>query len=298
MRNRYLFVLVSFGFFLLHTEKVQAFWWFPSKPKTLQEQIQEFQKEQIQNPNDPITNYNLGVALYKTGKYSDAINNFDRAATNSTDKILKKQSYFNLANTLYKNVLNTLPENWEDKNKKTEDSVINNAINDIKRAISSYDHVLSIEPENIRAKTNKQKATELLKKLEEKQEKQKKEEKDKQEQKKEQGQNKNQKDKQEQKQEQSQKDQAQKDQKQQEQKKEQEQGQNKNQKDKQEQKQEQQQATAQIGVQKEPQESIEKKALGAVLDDLQRDESQKQKALMLRQVKGGKHPQSSNQKPW
>jgi len=131
----------------------------------------ELQDEQVNDPNNPQTNYNLGVSLYKQKQFEQAITNFDRSIKNCSDKdiVLKKYGYFNLGNSFYKNALSKLPENWE--NSEVEDKVLDAAVNLIKNAIDNYKSCLKLE-KNSQSEHNKNKSEELLKKLENKKKKQ------------------------------------------------------------------------------------------------------------------------------
>src|ERR1700689_3112045 len=44
-----------------------------------QENIELLHKQQVNSPNDPEVNYNLGVAFYQSNKFQDAQANFARA---------------------------------------------------------------------------------------------------------------------------------------------------------------------------------------------------------------------------
>ena len=73
------------------------------------------EKEQVQNPNNPYVNYNLGTVFYKLKEYNNAKENFQRATQNFSinNKQFLEQTNFNLGNCFYKNTLVTLGENWE-----------------------------------------------------------------------------------------------------------------------------------------------------------------------------------------
>jgi len=141
--------------------------------KTPEEVIRDLAIEQIDNPDDPYVNYNLGVALYQTRKYEAAKNNFERAVSNAKNKKLKERSYFNLANSCYKNALSCLPVNWESKSTKIEQDKLAVAIENAKAAVNNYESLLALNKDNGPAKVNLKKSKELVEKLMKKQPQQK-----------------------------------------------------------------------------------------------------------------------------
>ena len=143
--------------------------------------------EQVDDPDNPILSFNIGTANYKLADYKQAQLNFEHAAKNSKENKLKEVSYFNWANSFYKNCLKELGPNWEKE--KIDDKKLEFAINEVQQAIEKYKNALVLNPENEMAKFNKKKAEELLEKLQQKKQQQdqqkqdQKEDKDKQEQK-------------------------------------------------------------------------------------------------------------------
>ncbi len=148
---------------------LQAWWWTENQAPTPEETIQEFQKQQADRPQDPYANYNLGVALYKAGKYGQAQTNFDRASIAATTPELKERSFFNFGNSLYKDTVSTLPTNWEMTD--IEPEKLETAIAKATVAIKKYDSMLLLDKRNNQAQANKKKAYELLEKLEKKRQK-------------------------------------------------------------------------------------------------------------------------------
>jgi Ca-activated chloride channel family protein len=142
-------------------------WFSPAKQKSKVEQLEE---KLVDYPQDPEINYNLGVAYYKDKKLNDAIQCFKRAFDYGTDLEIKKRSSFNAGNGLYQSVVAGLPYNWEKKETKVDPQLLVQSIMMAKDAIEQYKKTLSIDPVDIKAKTNKKKAEELLKKLQDKQE--------------------------------------------------------------------------------------------------------------------------------
>lgn len=132
--------------------------------------IEQLQKQQIENPNDQWTNYNLGVAFYKTNKYAEAHTSFERALFTCTDQNLKKNCLFNLGNSLYKETLAILPFNWEIND--IDQPILEQAIELIKNAIKQYENLITLDKNDIKTTPNKNKSVDLLKKLEKKRKKQ------------------------------------------------------------------------------------------------------------------------------
>jgi Ca-activated chloride channel family protein len=289
--------------------------------KTPEEVIQSLAIEQIDNPDDPYLNYNLGVALYQTQKYDAAKNNFERATNNAKNPILKDRCFFNLANSCYKNAISKLPASWEKPDTKIDPKELDIAINDTKSAIKNYENILEKDKDNKPAKTNLNKAKELLEKLLKKQQEQKQDNKDnkqdeknkqdqkqdqnkdnKQEEKNKQDQKQDQsKDKQENKQDKQEQQQSQENQKQQDSQSKEKTEQQKQSQDQQENKQEQQQVqqaqVQQASDKQAKQEKPEEKSMRMMLENLQSDEDSLQKAIIQRQTKDQK-PLESGQKPW
>jgi hypothetical protein len=140
--------------------------------KPPEENVQDLAIEQINSPNDPYINYNLGVALYKIGKFEAAKNNFERAVISSKNNKLKERSYFNLANSCYKNALFQLPQNWEDKKTEVEQEKLAKAVNETRDSIKNYESIIALSQDNEPAKVNLKKSKELLEKLNKKQKEQ------------------------------------------------------------------------------------------------------------------------------
>ena len=273
------------------------------------------EKEQVQNPNNPYVNYNLGTVFYKLKEYNNAKENFQRATQNFSinNKQFLEQTNFNLGNCFYKNTLVTLGENWEKEEIKEE--VLVHAINEIKSSIEKYKNSLNFNDKNNKTKTNLKTAEELLKKLEQKQQNQqnqnKKENPDKE----------NKQDQQNQKQDSQKQDQKQNNQeqdKQENQDKEHKQNQQNQKQDPQKQDQKQnnqeqdkqenqdkenkqdQQKTKQQQIQKQEklnQESMQEKRMQVLLDKLQTDEKNIQKAIIKQKIKTT-NKSHANQKPW
>lgn len=293
-------------FTLVITSPLNAWSLFGSKAPTPEEKIQQLQQQQVDHPDDPVVNYNLGVALYRAHKFDQATANFERTLAHTKNLQLETQTLFNMANASLKHALATLPPTWEQE-ETIEPQLLDNAISLVTAAIENYQKFLNHQPEHTAGSTNKKYAEEIKKKLEEKKKQQQQQNKqdkqnDKQEKSQDNKQN-QQKDKQQDQAQQDQDKQQKKDQGEQEhdQQKEQRSEQN-NQKQQQheQQKQEQQQAKpehTQTAQAQQSQESSEERRMRALLENLQSDETERQKAL-VRQNAMNQQPPQQGQKPW
>ena len=151
---------------------LDAFPFFTNYSKqTPQETIEQLQSKQVNKPNDPHVNYNLGVALYKAGRYSDAKENFKRAVKfGKSSTLLQKRCYFNLGNSLYQKALKAVGPNWEST--KINEKVLHEAIQDVADAVKEFGNVLELDADDLEAQENKDAAEDLLKRLQEKEAKQ------------------------------------------------------------------------------------------------------------------------------
>lgn len=301
--------------------------WFPERTAYSAYQKKDYetaknilQNEQVEKPNDPLTNYNLGTIYYKENNLDAAKESFQRAATHAfpNKKEILEKSYFNLGNCFYKSAVSTLPENWEKETEKLDEKIKNQAIQELQQAIEKYTNALKQNKDNKQAKTNKKITEEILQKLQKKQTQNQQDKKDEKKQNKDQNKKKNdknqdKKDKQDQNKDKQNKDQN----KQNEDKKDQ---QNKNDKDKQDEKdkqdqqkkdkednkqdknkdkqdkQDQQKKERQQG-QPQPQD-LEKRKVQSLLSQLEQAEKDLQKKLFAQKVKQGKPNKNKYQKPW
>ncbi|MFZ0473357.1 MAG: tetratricopeptide repeat protein [Bacteroidales bacterium] len=112
-----------------------------------------YRRAQAQDKSTYDSGFNLGDALYKQGRFGEAAEEFNRAASGSTDDSLKQaQSFYNLGNSLL-------------KDQKFEES------------IKAYINSLMLDPENSEAKYNLGYAQDQLKKQEEQKQQQQKDQK-------------------------------------------------------------------------------------------------------------------------
>src|SRR5665647_2126301 len=104
-----------------------------------------YRRAQSQDRSTYDSGFNLGDALYKQGRFSEAAEEFKMAATSSTDDSLKQaQSFYNMGNSLL-------------KDQKFAES------------IDAYINSLKLDPENTETKYNLAYAQDQLKKQEEQQ---------------------------------------------------------------------------------------------------------------------------------
>jgi len=144
--------------------------------------------QQVQEPFDPVVNYNLGNVQYKRGTFADARESFKKSYEHAEGD-LKEHAAFNLGNSFYKNTLSMLGEGWEDK--QIEDATLDASIAEVKQSIEAYQNALTLDQDDEHAATNKEHAEELLKKLEKKKEDQKNDDQQKQDENKDQNQDQN-----------------------------------------------------------------------------------------------------------
>ncbi|MBD3273196.1 hypothetical protein GF385_02480 [Candidatus Dependentiae bacterium] len=172
-----IFKLIFFLFFILEFNFLHGSFFTNYKAKNayfndkFKNVIEILEKKQVDNPDDPIINYNLGTTYYKLNEFDKAKSNLQRSIKNCLDDNieLKEKAYFNWANSFYKSCLNILGPNWEKK--ETNNQILDLALKEIKQAIEKYRNCLVLNKENKRAIFNKKKAEEILKKLEEKKKK-------------------------------------------------------------------------------------------------------------------------------
>jgi hypothetical protein len=302
MVTRYQTAMGLFCLALLMNTQLDAFSFFGSSKLTPEQKIEQLQRQQIDAPLDPEINYNLGVALYRVGRFDEAKTHFARTLAHARKgSKLATQTFFNKANAGLKNSLSILPPQWE-KQGTIEPQILETALANITEAIGDYQSFLVQKPNHTNAQANKKYTEGIKKKLEKKkqEQQQKQQEKD-------------------QKDQQQPNDASQKPQEQQQKGRQEKQSQEQNkpadkkngekkedatQQEKQqamsssqgnEEKQAAKQEAAQIAQQKE---SSEDRRMRAMLENLQSEESARQKALMQRQTAAQSHQPERGQKPW
>jgi hypothetical protein len=332
--------LTNIFFLLFMTSPLSAFSLFgPATPPTPQEKIAQLQEQQVDKPNDPVINYNLGVAYYKVGRTDDAVASFQRSLDHVTnDKNLTKQNHYNLGNLRYKQALGLLSKNWETE-KNLDPSLLQNVIKEVKAAITNYTEAFKLDSKNKKIENNLKHAKMTLDKLEKKlKDMQQKQKNQKQDQDKQQSQNQQQQKQSQDQQKDSSEKQVKEDKKEGNQNQDQGSGQQpaddaskkdtqgKNDKlgDKKDEKKEQRDAdhTQSPDKQEQPQpsdsqatqgqqekqqtgeqagsgqEDMEARRMRAILENLQADESETQKKILMRQAGQREQQPQSGQKPW
>ncbi len=122
--------------------------------KTLYEQqkydeaLKKFMDTEIENPGEPILEYNIGNTLYKQNRYDEAIEHYKTVLLNA-DKRLSFQANYNIGNCMYNKALQT-----ESTGK------LDQSIKEMKEGLEYYKAALSKKPDDIDAKFN----TEFLQK--------------------------------------------------------------------------------------------------------------------------------------
>jgi Ca-activated chloride channel homolog len=135
-------VLILF-LLLNHPVKANVFdaslWSADSKLQTQQYSLakEEYLKLQVKEPHNSRLNYNLGVSLYRTDTFTDAVSSFLRSSTESKIPELQERALYNLGNSYFK------MENYKD-------------------AISAYEKALAINAKDEDAKFNLELAKKLL----------------------------------------------------------------------------------------------------------------------------------------
>ncbi len=164
MNNRIVLIL----FFCLYAQQAKAFWPFTKSYDQLQpsDLVKRLQSEQVDNPNDPQLNYNLGVALYKTNKLDEAKENFKRAYGHATKyPELAQRSIFNAGAMAYKGALASLPKDWEKEDAKVDTKVLEQGLNQAQESVGHFTTLLKDNAQHEPGKAYKALAEELVKKL-------------------------------------------------------------------------------------------------------------------------------------
>ncbi len=135
------------------------------KKKKIREAEASYKKAESQKPETPEIIFNLGNLNYHKKDYDKAIEYFTKASVKG-DKKIEIESMFRIGNSYFKKAENLM------------DAEIQESIENFKKAISFYQDLLKIEPDQNDAKINIQRARliikDLLDKLKKQQEEQKK----------------------------------------------------------------------------------------------------------------------------
>ena len=115
--------------------------------------VENYNQALVEEPDNPLIHYNLGVAKYKQDNFEEAQQHFDRVVQQGEDG-LKSKGEYNLGNTLYRQ-----GEKLVKKNPKE-------AINKFNTALQHYQQVIKSSPEDIDAKFNYEFVKKKLEELE------------------------------------------------------------------------------------------------------------------------------------
>jgi Ca-activated chloride channel family protein len=107
----------------------------------------------VTHSDDPVVNYNAGVASYKKHDYKTAKENFTRALI-TDNKALETKTEYNIGNSLFKIA------------KASEASDVGLAMDALKQAAHYYQKAIELDPADIDAKYNHELSKKLLKIIE------------------------------------------------------------------------------------------------------------------------------------
>lgn len=115
----------------------------------------------LDDPDNPILNYSLGLKHYKSKRFQKARSFFHKAAANflATDQQMKSLSYANLANASVR-----LAEIVIDKKQNKSDAKTK-AIELLRESLKNYDSSIELDPVNNKVIANKKMAADFLAKL-------------------------------------------------------------------------------------------------------------------------------------
>ncbi len=101
----------------------------------------KFEAELQKKPDHPVNHYNLGNSYYRTENYEEAYSHYLNALNLAEDASLREKALYNLGNSAYR-------------------------LNNLEESIDYYDRVLQLNPENEKARANKEFVENQLKKKE------------------------------------------------------------------------------------------------------------------------------------
>lgn len=125
-----------------------------NEAKTLYEQeqydeaLKRFMDTEIENPGEPILDYNIGNTLYKQNRYDEAIEHYEKVLLNA-DNQLSFQANYNIGNCMYNKAVQT-----ESTGK------LDVSIEEMRKGLDYYKSALSKNPDDMDTKFN----TEFLQK--------------------------------------------------------------------------------------------------------------------------------------
>lgn len=105
----------------------------------------DFQQATLDKPDNPVAHYNLGTALYKQGKFQEAVQSFQaslsRHSEQTAERLSRSNILYNLGNAQFK-------------------------VGDLTGAVDAYKQTLRLDPQDTDAQYNLALALELLKQQE------------------------------------------------------------------------------------------------------------------------------------
>jgi len=119
------------------------------------EAIEKYNKARAESPDSDIVNFNLGAALYKKGRYQQAVEAFSKAL-NKGNKEMKEKAMYNIANSKYK------LGNYQ------EDTYPSSAVSLYRESLDYYKRAMELDKNDKDAKHNHEFVEKKLKELLEK----------------------------------------------------------------------------------------------------------------------------------
>lgn len=116
------------------------------KQNQLDQSLQQYQKAVQNEPGNPAANYNLGNSQFRKNDFENAVKSYDASIENSLDKPVQEKGQYNKGVALI-------------KNQKLEES------------IGAWKNALKLDPQDVEARENLQKALLELKKKQPKEQK-------------------------------------------------------------------------------------------------------------------------------
>jgi len=110
--------------------------------------LEKLTDAKIEHPDDPLLDYNLGNAYYRTRRFEDAEASYQRALSRAGDDAFRAQTYFNLGNTAFRQ-------------------------GKLDQAVAHYEKALELTPDDLDAKQNLEKTrAEIQRRIDENQQRQ------------------------------------------------------------------------------------------------------------------------------
>ncbi len=131
------------------------------------EALKKFMDTEIENPGEPILDYNIGNTFYKQNRYDEAIEHYEKVLLNANNQ-LSFQANYNIGNCMYNKAIQT-----ESTGKLDE------SIEEMRQGLDYYKSALSKNPDDIDTKFNTEFLQKEIKRLLDKMNQQQKDQKDK-----------------------------------------------------------------------------------------------------------------------